>query len=159
MDVRMINPFLSGTIKVLTTMAMIEPTPGKPFVKQDECAMGIVSAVIPISGDATGTMALTFTESCIRAVVHGLLGVEDNEIDDYVQDAVGELTNMICGYARARLREEGFSLVAGIPSIVTGKGHLIEHAIGGPRLAIPFETPHGPFMVEVVMSAKIDLAS
>ena len=32
MDVRIINPFLAGAVRVLTTMAMMEPVPGKPFI-------------------------------------------------------------------------------------------------------------------------------
>jgi chemotaxis protein CheX len=159
MDVRIVNPFLAGTIKVLTTMAMIEPIPGKPFVNEDEFAIGTVSAVIAISGDASGSMALSFTGPCIRAIVRGLLGIDYNEVNEYVEDAVGELTNMICGDARAHLREEGFSLRAGIPSIVKGEKHRIEHLDNGPRLAIPFETHYGKFMVEVVMSEPVQIAS
>ncbi len=123
MDVRLINHFLDGTIKVLTTMAMIKPTPGKPFVNNAEFAMGTVSAVIEINGEVNGSMALTFTDPCIRAIVHGLPEVEGDEIDEYVEDAVGELTNMICGTASSTLRDEGFSLNADLPSIIKGKQH------------------------------------
>ncbi len=159
-DVRIINPFLSAAIKVIKTMAMIEPSPGKPFLNEDEYAPGVVSAVITISGGAVcGSMALTFTEPCIKAIVHGLVGIEVTGIDADVKDAVGELTNMICGDARAGLREEGFFLKAAIPSIVAGEKHQIQHMVDGPRLAIPFETPHGPFTVEIVMSEAIQLAS
>jgi chemotaxis protein CheX len=91
--------------------------------------------------------------------VRGLLGVDDEEVNEYIDDAVGELTNMICGDARMHLREEGFKLRAGIPSILRGEKHRIEHLDGGPRLAIPFETHYGPFMVEVVMSEAIQLDS
>ena len=116
MDVRIVNPFLAGTIKVLTTMAMIEPIPGKPFVNEDEFAIGTVSAVIAISGDASGSMALSFTGPCIRAIVRGLLGIDYNEVNEYVEDAVGELTNMICGDARAHLREKVFFVPVSRPS-------------------------------------------
>ena len=155
MDVRIINPFLAGAIRVLTTMAMIEPVPGKPFINEDQYAQGVVSAIIAIDGDATGSMSLTFTEPCIRAVVQGLLGIEGSEINEYIEDAVGELTNMICGDARARLKEQGFSLKAGIPTIVAGENHRIEHVFDGPRLCIPFETPAGQFMVEVVFLSNV----
>lgn len=140
-------------------MAMIEPAPGKPFIKEDDSAIGPVSAVIQISGDVSGSMALSFTGSCIHAIVRGLLGIDADEVDQYVESAVGELTNMICGDARARLREEGISLQAGIPSVITGEKHRIEHLENGPRLVIPFETHYGRFMVEVVLSESIQLSS
>jgi chemotaxis protein CheX len=152
MDVRIINPFLAAAVNVLKTMAGIEPKPGKPFLKKNECAHGDVSAIITVTGAATGTMSLSFTESCIKAIVNKLLGIEATELDDDVKDAVGEISNMICGDARRRLGEDGISLQAGIPTVVTGKNHTIRHINNGPRLAIPFETPHGDFIVEVVLS-------
>jgi chemotaxis protein CheX len=152
MDVRLINPFLTATIHVLSTMARIQPTPGKPFLKADRAALGDVSAIIGITGVASGSMALTFTESAIRAIVNNLLGIQSAEVNEELWDAVGELTNMICGDARRRLSEEGISLQAGIPTIVSGKNHSIAHINNGPRLAIPFTTPHGGFTVEVAFN-------
>ncbi len=149
MDVRIINPFLAATINVLKTMAGIEPKPGKPFLKKDSKALGDVSAIIGITGAAQGAMVLTFTESCIKAVTSKLLGIECSEINDEVKDAVGELTNMICGDARRRLSEDGITLQAGIPSVVAGKDHQVTHIANGPKLAMPFETQAGSFTVEV----------
>jgi chemotaxis protein CheX len=97
-------------------------------------------------------MALTFTEPAIRAIVSNLLGLQPGEVGEEMKDAVGELTNMICGDARRRLSEDGISLQSGIPTIVSGKGHSINHISNGPRLAIPFETPQGSFIVEVAFN-------
>jgi len=89
MDVRIINPFLAGAVRVLTTMAMIEPVPGKPFINEDQYAKGIVSAIISIDGDASGSMSLTFTKPCIKAIVQDLLGIEGGKMNEYIEDAVG----------------------------------------------------------------------
>lgn len=152
MDVRIINPFLAAAVNVLKTMANVEPTPGKPFLKKEQMALGDVSAIIGITGAAQGSMALTFTESCIKAIVSNLFGSPVTELDGEVKDAVGELTNMICGDARRRLAEDGISLQAGIPTVVAGKNHSITHISSGPRLAVPFETPSGKFVVEVAFN-------
>lgn len=152
MDARLINPFLAATMHVLGTMAGIKPTPGKPFLKKDGAALGDVSAIIGITGVARGSMSLTFSESAIMAIVGNLLGTQVTEMDDEVRDAVGELTNMISGDARRRLSEDGLSLQGGIPTIVSGKNHSISHIHNGPRLAIPFTTPHGGFVVEVAFN-------
>lgn len=34
MDVKFINPFLEGTIEVLTKMAFVNPKHGKPYLKK-----------------------------------------------------------------------------------------------------------------------------
>lgn len=149
MDVKIINPFLEAAIHVLKLMAQTDAKPGKPFLRKEDHALGDVSAIIGITGAAQGSMALTFTEPCIKAVVSNLLGSTIEELDDEVKDAVGELTNMICGDARRRLAESGITLHAGIPTIVAGKRHSIKHVADGPRLAVPFDTSEGSFVVEV----------
>jgi chemotaxis protein CheX len=151
-NVNIINPFLSAAMNVLKTMAMIDPKPGKPFLKKDVMAIGDVSAIIGITGAAQGSMSLSFTEPCIKAIVSNLLGAQITELNDEVKDAVGELTNMICGDARRRLGEEGFSLQAGIPTIISGKKHVITHIHKGPCLVVPFETDEGNFVVEVAFN-------
>jgi len=123
MDVKLINPFLAAAMHVLKTMAQVDAKPGKPFLKKDDVAIGDVSAIIGITGAAQGSMALIFTEQCIKHIASNLLGEPFTQLNHEVRDAVGELTNMICGDARRRLAEEGLVLQAGIPTIVSGKGH------------------------------------
>lgn len=154
MDVKIINPFLVAAIHVLKTMANIEPTPGKPFLKKEARALGDVSAVLGITGDARGSMAITFTESCIKAIVSNLFGTPITEFNEEVTDAVGELANMICGDARRRLGEQGIALQASIPTVIAGKDHSITHINSGPRLAVPFQTASGTFVVEVAFNKE-----
>ena len=152
MDIKIINPFLIAAVNVMKTMANVEPIPGKPFVKDENTAMGDVSAIIGITGVAEGSMALTFSEPCIVGLASSLMGETFTDLNDEVKDSVGELTNMICGDARRRLSEIGIILQAGIPTVVAGKSHKITHISNGPRLAIPFQTQWGSFIVEVAFN-------
>ena len=152
MDVRFVNAFLEGTINVLKTMAFIEPRPGKPYLKQDNMAVGDISGIIGLTGSARGSLALSFSERCILRVVSNMLGEEITNLNPEIQDAVGEITNMISGAARKNLEAKGFNITAAIPTVVFGKGHSIIHVMGGPSIIIPFETDHGPFVVDVCIS-------
>jgi chemotaxis protein CheX len=151
MDIKIVNPFLAAAMHVLKTMAQVDAKPGKPFLKKNDLAIGDVSAIIGITGAVQGSMALIFTEQCIKEIASNLLGEPFTELNNEVRDAVGELTNMVCGDARRRLAADGFILQAGIPTIVEGKGHTIMHIANGPCIAVPFETAHGSFMVEVAL--------
>jgi chemotaxis protein CheX len=152
MDVRFINPFLEGTVSVLKTMAMIEPKAGKPYIKKGNQAKGDVSGIIGLTGSACGSLALSFTEKCILKIVSNMLGEHHSELNGDVNDAVGEITNMISGVARKRLESDGFNIEAAIPTVVSGKAHCILHVLGGPSVIIPFQTPDGEFFVDVCMS-------
>jgi chemotaxis protein CheX len=152
MDVRYINPFLEGTINVLKTMAFVEPRPGKPFLKKDDTAKGDISGIIGLTGAATGSLALSFSEKCIARIVSNMLGEEITVINGDIKDAVGEITNMVSGDARKRLEAEGINLQAAIPTVVSGENHTITHVMGGPSIVIPFQTDDGSFVVDVCIS-------
>jgi chemotaxis protein CheX len=151
MDVRFINPFLEGTMSVLRTMAFIEPRPGKPFLKKNNMAQGDISGIIGLTGDVKGSLALSFSERCIMKIVSNMLGEEISSMNGDIKDAVGEITNMVSGVARKKLEELDLSISAAIPTVVSGKNHSILHVLGGPSIIIPFETDHGPFVVDVCL--------
>jgi chemotaxis protein CheX len=151
MDVRFINPFLEGTISVLSTMAFVNPRPGKPRLKTDNKAVGDVSGIIGLTGDARGSLALSFSAGCIIKIVNNMLGESFTEVNSDIQDAVGEITNMISGDARKRLEAAGFKIAAAIPTVVSGKSHEIKHVLQGPSIVIPFDIDEGPFVVDVCL--------
>lgn len=100
MKAEFINPFLDATVSVLKTMASLEVIPGKPFIKKESSASGDVSGIVGITGEAEGSLCITFSRGCILHAISRMLGEEQKEINDDVKDAVGELTNMISGDSR-----------------------------------------------------------
>lgn len=148
-NVEFINPFLNSVINVLSTMAFVEAKPGTPYVNKDRKAVGDVTGLIGITGFAEGTISLTLEENAILKIVNNMLYEDFKELNDDISDAVGELTNMIAGQARAELAEQGKKFEASTPSVVTGKGHKINHIGSAPILSIPFSIDEGTFVVEV----------
>ena len=151
MDVQLINPFINATLNVLSTMAFVKPTAGKPYLKKDNIAQGDVTGVIGITGEANGTISVTFDRGSILQVVSNMFGEEIAEINSEVADAVGELTNMISGQARRELETQGKLFQAAIPSVITGPNHTVTHITKGPKIAIPFTIDQGVFTIEVCL--------
>lgn len=151
MEAKFINPFLEGTISVLKTMAFVEPQAGKPYLKKDNSATGDVSAIIGLTGDSIGSLALSFSEGAILRIVSNMLGEEIDTINGDIKDAVGEITNMVSGVARKNLEAQGFNITAAIPTVVSGKDHSILHVLGGPSIIIPFTIEQGTFVVDVCL--------
>ncbi|WP_367361442.1 chemotaxis protein CheX [Syntrophus buswellii] len=149
MDVKFINPFLDGATEVIKTMAFMEAVPGKPFLKKDDTARGDVSGIIGITGDATGSLAISFTEGCIWGIAGSMLGETYTDTTQEVLDAAGELTNMISGVARTNMEKMGLKVFAAIPSVIFGRDHTIRHILNSPSIVIPFSTQTGEFVVDV----------
>ena len=148
MKAEFINPFLKATVNVLSTMAMLTPKPGKPSLMGGEVTKGDITGVIGLTGHTEGSLAVSFSESCALKIVENMLGEKYEELNDEVADAVGELTNMISGDARAQLQKIGYSFTAAVPSVIRGEGHTVKHISKGPALLIPFTTDSGDFFVE-----------
>ena len=149
MDVKLINPFIDATMNVLETMATTKPRPGEPYLKKDRVARGEVSGVIGLTGEVSGTLSVSFTETSILSVVSNMFGEEMKEVNEEIKDAVGEITNIISGQARQKLEESGRSLKAAIPTVITGKNHTITHITPYPVFAVDFNTDNGGFTIEV----------
>ncbi len=157
MDVKFINPFIYGTMEVMEKMAFIKPVAGKPYAKTDDTARGEVSGIIGMTGDADGSLAMSFTEPCIIGIVEKMLGEKFTDMNRSVLDAVGELTNMISGAARKMMEKDDLKVVAAIPTIVFGRAHTVRHVIKGPSIVIPFTTDVGEFVIDVCLKSNVKL--
>ena len=151
MQVAFINPFLEAGVNVLKTMAFTDPKPGKPFVKKaGEPSLGDISGIVGLTGPVQGSLAISFSTAAILHIVSSMFGEPVIEIDADVKDAVGELSNMICGDARRMLEQHGHSFAASIPTVVVGHKHEILHTVPGPSIIIPFTFDgEKPFFVDV----------
>jgi len=149
MDANLINPFIDATLNVLGTMASTRAQAGKPYIKKDKVARGDVTGVIGLTGEAKGTISVSFSEKSILAIVSNMFGEEMKELNEEINDAVGELSNMISGQARKILEELGRTLHGAIPSVIMGKNHTLTHMTTSPVIAIPFSTDNGDFTIEV----------
>lgn len=150
MDVRLINPFINATINVLETMAFVGASSGKPYLKKDNVAVGDVSGVLGLKGVADGTICVSFEERCILKIVSNMSGKTIKKLNsDEIVDTVGKLTNMIAGQARRELEKDGKIFKEASPSVIVGKNHTIAGFPDSPKIAIPFNTVHGDFTIEV----------
>jgi len=127
----------------MKTMALVDLLSEDPFLKRDHIAMGEVSGIIGLTGDAKGSLSVTLNFNLTKMIMENMLGEVIENVTEEAQDAVGELTNMISGDARRLLQQEGINLTAAIPSIVAGKNHTITHFVAGPTIVIPFKCEGG----------------
>ncbi|MFZ5774097.1 MAG: chemotaxis protein CheX [Thermodesulfobacteriota bacterium] len=156
MKAEFINPFLQATKNVIETMAQTPVTAQKPALKEGKTSYGEVTGIIGMtSDDITGSMIVSFTEKCILSIVANMLMEEAKpKIDAEVVDAVGELTNMICGGAKAQLAKIDHKFDLATPTMVVGKGVEISYYSEAPTIVIPFETANGPFVVEANLGPR-----
>lgn len=149
MDVRFVNPFINATLSILEELTSNNYTAGKPYLKEDDLAKGDISGIIGLTGEAHGTVSITFDKNIILEIVSAMFDEKIEEINEEVIDAAGELNNMITGRAINELTENGINLDLSVPSIIHGPNHTIKHFTDGPKIAVPFITNGGKFTIEI----------
>ena len=147
MDVNYINPFLKSTANVFQTMLGCAIERQGLSLKNDRAPTYDVTAVIGLSGSVRGSVVFSVSRAVAFQVVERMLGAETREINAEVVDAIGELTNMIAGGAKAEFAEYRLSL--GLPNVIVGRNHSIFFADNVTPLCISFRTPWGPISLEV----------
>ena len=152
-DVDIAKHFINAATATLYTMAGgLIAKPGKFFVKHDKKALGDITAIVGVSGCRIGTIAVSFSREGSAALVQGMLGDDVENLEQDMRDAVGEITNIISGQARAGIAEAGIALQASTPSVIVGDNIDIEHKTKAPVIVIPFTMPGGSFAVEFCLA-------
>jgi chemotaxis protein CheX len=156
MRVEYINPFLTATISAFDTMLGCKLIRGTPYVKSGGRPEHEVSGMIGLSGRARGTVVLSLSREAALSATAVLLQERPAEINADVTDAVGELTNIIAGSAKAQL--DHLEMSVGLPTVITGKCHCVEFPKKVTPICIPFESDWGLITVEVGLAEESDSA-
>lgn len=147
-----VNPILLAVKSVFETMLGCSPKRTKLSLKENMHPRYELSAVIGVTGRAAGTIVLSLSKAAAVNVLERMVGTKTEEINTEVCDAVGELTNMVAGSAKAQLAQLELSI--SIPNIVSGKEHHVHYPSNVTPLCIIFDSEIGPFAIEVGFSFR-----
>lgn len=152
-DKKLINAFIEGVVKTMSTMASTEVKFGKPFVDTKSVTRGAVAGMVGmVAPPMRGTLVISFPKDAIFLILENMLGEKHAELTSAVSDAVGELTNMIYGSAKTTLNQLGYNFEMAIPSVVQGD-FIINRQNGGATLVIPFDLQNkSQFFIEIAVS-------
>ncbi len=149
MDVAYVNPFIVSTIETFKKMLNTDIKPGKVALKNSIVHTYDVSGIIGLSGEAQGSICLSFPKVIALKVVSALLGMEIKIIGDEVADGVGELANIVAGNAKQHLTN--YNLSISLPKVVIGKDHQVASQRGIPTIVVPFTSSLGEFAMEIAL--------
>jgi len=152
MDVSFVNPFLKATNDTFKMMLNMEPVMEKPIVKNTSEHHYDVSGVIGLSGEAQGTIAISFSKITALKVASKMLGSELKIIGPELTDAIGEIANIIAGYAKQYLTQ--FKVSISLPNVVIGTRHELVSPTAAKTVVVPYKCEVGEFAVEVTLKTK-----
>ncbi|MGE5474261.1 MAG: chemotaxis protein CheX [Ignavibacteriales bacterium] len=121
MNVEYINPFIEASQLVLKTVAGIDITLGKIFIKNSPYNSDSVVIIIGITGKIRGQVIFTLNKRVALKICSNMMGgMEIAEFDEIAKSAVSEMTNMILGNTATILFNRGIQIDITPPSLLMG---------------------------------------
>ena len=114
------DSLLDSAKEVFEMMAFmaLEEIEGQTSEMEEATLLGTIT----FKGDLEGCLGICCGFNCARSIAANMLGMDPDEelSDDDVDDAVGEVANMVMGAVKARIQDEVGSVEVSIPSVVQG---------------------------------------
>lgn len=130
----------------------VDRVPEEPHLNGAE----YVAASVGFNGDLNGVVYSYCTNHFARNVTCNLLGLDENEIEDeaMVNDAMGEIANMIVGQIKSALCDRGVPCTLTIPSIVRGQNFSVQASRTTTRKISLFKSNDNQLVVEVLLKPE-----
>lgn len=140
---------VDSTKEIFTTMVMMEIEESGDAIEMLTTFHDGISGVIGLAGTFKGVMAIHLPSSVAFAITGNFLGMEVNEINEDVEDAIGEIANMLGGNIKTILSEKGRDIDLSLPSTISGKDYEFQTSKNAERTIVKFSTDNGDFFVEL----------
>ncbi len=138
-----------STEEIFSTMIFMDIAAQDPLEATREVLGCHVSAMIGLTGGFSAMLGIHCPEAVGLAITGEMLGMDIQEIDADVKDALGEIANMIAGGLKERFAAEDIGLELAIPTAVSGKSYTISAPKGSNRIVVPFTVASGTFYIEI----------
>ena len=119
-----IQPFVQVTSSVFKDMLRCDLVPDRAyFVEKEAFLQWDLSGIIALTGGVKGLVALSMKYPTAEKLTTMLMNTDSVSKAD-MTDAIGELVNIIAGNVKKSL-EDMFQIIISLPTVVSGKAHLI----------------------------------
>lgn len=106
-----------------------------------------LTAMVGIAGTYNGLVSVHIPWQLAISFTSLMLGMEVTEIDDDVNDAMGEIANMIAGSFKQHLSKGGSDIQLSTPSVVNGSDYFVSSGNNLENITLKFATDEEWFMV------------
>lgn len=135
--------------EIFTTMVMMDVTAGGEIPKEKIPLTDSISGIIGLAGTHKGVLAIHLPHHVAMAITSSFLGMDVDEINSDVEDAVGELANMLGGNVKSILSENGRDINLSMPTTISGKQYDFQSKKDSESLVIPCMCDAGEFIIEL----------
>jgi chemotaxis protein CheX len=145
-EVDMARYIIEATKEVFSTMMVMEVEDHYPMqepVNEFHCS---ITGMVGLAGSYTGILSIHCPQALALKITSNMLGMEVEEVGEDVNDALGEIANMLGGHVKQVLSKGGSDLNLSIPTVISGETYTIS-SVNDDTVIIPFQFEGDKFLV------------
>ncbi|MGB3212372.1 MAG: chemotaxis protein CheX [Desulforhopalus sp.] len=135
--------------EIFSTMVMMEISVNDDHITKTIALTDSISGVIGLAGTYKGVLAIHIPNKVAMAITSSFLGMDVDTINEDVEDAVGELANMLGGNVKSILSDNGRDIDLSLPSTITGQQYDFQPTKEAERIIISFNCDAGEFAIDL----------
>jgi chemotaxis protein CheX len=144
------DEIVTGTQDVFSTMLMVDLA-SQGIVENSTCDIeSNLTSMIGLGGGIRGLLAVHCPASVAKAITSEFLGMDVEELDDDVKDAIGEIANMVAGNLKVSYAKIDINIELAIPTSVIGESFHVGGINAARRITVPFKMADDIFWVELM---------
>ncbi|MDD5286053.1 MAG: chemotaxis protein CheX [Desulfuromonadaceae bacterium] len=144
-----------ATREVFTTMIMMDPKDEFPMrepVSRFKCS---ITGMVGFAGTYSGVISIHCPVDLAMKITSSMLGMECDEVNDDLNDAIGEIANMLGGSVKQVLSKGGLDVKLSIPTVIAGEDYTVNSLSDSDCVVIPFVVEGQKFLVGLTLKKDI----
>lgn len=141
---------IKGTKDVFSTMLMVDLTCDVDGGSTDCEIQSNLTSMIGLGGGIRGMLAVHCPAVVAKGITSNFLGMDVEELDEDVKDAIGEIANMVAGNLKISYASVDIPIELAIPTSIVGESFTISGIADATRVVIPLTMTEGTFWIELL---------
>ena len=145
---------VGATCEVFSTMVMMEATEDYPLkepVHRFKCS---ITGMVGFAGIYSGVISIHCPVALALRITSSMLGMECDEVNEDLNDAIGEIANMLGGGVKQLLSKGGLDIKLSIPTVISGEEYTINSLSDIDCVIIPFVIDNDRFLVGLTLKKE-----
>ena len=141
---------MAGCKDVFSTMLMVELESEDVVLDKKVDISSNITSMIGLGGGLKGLLAVHCPTAVATEITSSFLGMDVEEIDDDVKDAIGEIANMVAGNLKISFANVDVNAELAIPTTIVGDSFYVSGIADATRVVVPFRMGANRFWVELM---------
>lgn len=145
---------IAATQEVFSTMVMMDVAdefPLKEPVSRFKCS---ITGMVGFAGTYSGVISIHCPVELALKITSNMLGIECDEVNEDLNDAIGEIANMLGGSVKQVLSKGGLDVKLSIPTVISGEDYTVNSLSDMDCVVIPFLVEEHKLLVGLTLKKE-----